>query len=41
MVKLLAAFVLGWLACIVVAGWRNRVNRTPIEVYRKDGTRIR
>jgi len=39
--KLLAAFVMGWLACIAVAGFRNRVNGAPVEVYREDGTRLR
>lgn len=39
--KLLAAFVMGWLACVAVGGFRAYVNKTPVEVFRKDGTRLR
>lgn len=39
--KLLLAFALGWFACIAIGGFRNYVNRTPVEVFREDGTRLR
>ncbi len=41
MVKLFAAFVAGWCVCVIVAAWRNRVNRTPTEVYTLSGKRRR